>query len=163
MTSETELKECTYCGRKVSKLVPVTANDIQRVYPPKISAYQYACEDCLPKIQAMSRLVPEYSLNNALRYLSTRIPILTVGLSAIGVVITALSRGTTIVRLSPTTFIGVLAVFTGLQMMWVRSQDRYGATHDLRWSLNSKPVVRGFAVLMREYSFQSLPFISIFE
>jgi len=148
LTSETELKECAYCGRKVSMLVPITADDIQRMYPPKISAYQYACEDCLPKIRAMSRLVPEYSLLDALRYLSTRIPVLTVGLTAIGVVITALSRGTTIIRLSPSTFLGILAIFTGLQMMWVRSQDRYGATHDLRWSLNSRPVVRGLAVLI---------------
>ncbi len=147
MTGETVLKECTYCGRKVSKLVPVTAEDIQRMYPPKISAYQYACEDCLPKIQAMSRLVPEYSLNDALLYLFTRIPILILGLSATGIVITVFSRET-ILRLSPTVFVGVVAVFTGLQMMWVRSHDRYGATHDLRWSLNSLPVVRGLAVLI---------------
>jgi hypothetical protein len=147
LTGEAVLKECTYCGRKVSKLVPVTADDIQRVYPPKISAYQYACEDCLPKIQAMSRLVPEYSLNDTLLYLFTRIPILILGLSVIGIVITVISRET-ILRLSPTVFVGVLAIFTGLQMMWVRSQDRYGATHDLRWSLNSRHVVRGLAVLI---------------
>jgi hypothetical protein len=148
LNNETELNECVYCGRKVSLLLPVTADDIQRVYPPKVLAYRYACQDCLPKIRAMSRLVPEYTLNDALRYLSTRVPILIIGLSVIGVAVTVLFRGTTIVRLSPTAFVGVLAVFTGLQMMWVRSQDRYGATHDLRWSLNSRPVVRGVAILV---------------
>ncbi|OLD12354.1 MAG: hypothetical protein AUF79_05695 [Crenarchaeota archaeon 13_1_20CM_2_51_8] len=145
--SETELKECQYCGRKVSKLVPVTADDIQRVYPPRL-AWDQACEDCLPKIQAMSRVVPEYSLNRALGYLSTRVPILTAGLASLAVVVTVLSGGTIIARLSPSMFVGIVAVFTGLQIIWVRSRDRYGSTHDLRWSLNSRPVVRGLAVFI---------------
>lgn len=148
MIAETELKECAFCGRKVAKLVPVTADDIQRVHPPRLLAWNQACEDCIPKIRAMSRLVPEYSISNALRYLSTRIPILTAGLAGLALVVTALSGATKIARLSPSAFVGIGAVFTGLQMMWNRSQDRYGATHDLKWSMNSKPVVRGLAVFI---------------
>ena len=107
-----------------------------------------ACEECHSKIVAMSRLVPEYSRYDAMAYLATRVPIITFSLAALSIVLRWLTGPVIIGRVPTVTFVGVLAMLSGLQMIWVRSEGRYGATHSLAWSLNSKPVVRGLAVLL---------------
>ena len=107
-----------------------------------------ACEDCLPKIRKMARLVPEFDRAQALSYLSTRVPIMTVALLGLAILFTALAGRATIGPLSPSTFVGIGALFTGVQIMWNRLENRYGAVHDLKWSLNSKPVVRGLVVVI---------------
>lgn len=45
-------------------------------------------------------------------------------------------------------WLGAGAVLVGIAMVWDRSKNRYGFTHDLRWTLNSKRVNLAFAVLV---------------
>jgi len=42
-------------------------------------------------------------------------------------------------------WLGTLATLVGILMVWDRLKNRYGFTHDLRWSLNSKRVGLAFA------------------
>ena len=45
-------------------------------------------------------------------------------------------------------WLGTLATLVGILMVWDRLKNRYGFTHDLRWSLNSKRVDVGFAIVI---------------
>ncbi len=136
-----KLRECHYCGRKFPRLYPVTGEDIQRKYPQQTEAFEIACGDCLEKLRSIARLVPEYSLRRAVIDASWMVP------SFAAVLLTA-SAGVSLVRgaglsnvISFSHWLGLATILSGLAMIWERSRNRYGFTHNLRWTLSSRRVL----------------------
>jgi len=124
----------------------VTAVDIQREKAPP-AGFQFVCEECLAKIRSISRLEPQYSLGKATRDALVIVPIFSLFLILAPALLTlVVNIGTSnMSRLS--IFLGGATGLTGLGMVWERLRNRYGWTHNLRWALNSRPVLIAFAVV----------------
>jgi hypothetical protein len=124
----------------------VTAEDIQREKRPP-AGFQFACEECHAKIRSISRLEPQYSFGRGIRDTLVIVPIFSLILilapAVVALAVNISARDTS--RLS--TFLGVATALTGVGMVYQRLQNRYAVTHDLRWALNSKPVLIASAVV----------------
>ncbi|HVH14589.1 MAG TPA: hypothetical protein VNA15_02575 [Candidatus Angelobacter sp.] len=96
----------------------------------------------------MARLEPQYSLGKAVRDALVLVPIFTF-LSLSGfVAIVSLSSGLGSRDAGRTAILlGTVVVFTGAGMIWNGLKDRYAATHNLRWSLNSRQVLVALSVV----------------
>lgn len=139
--------ECPQCGRKVGRLEKVTSDDVQREKEPPV-AYQYVCGECHQKIRSIGLLIPQYSLERAIRDALVFVPIFSILLvSLAGVVFLATGHGTGVVgRFS--FYIGAFTVLAGVAATWDRLKNRYAVTHSLRWSLNSRQIVIALSVVM---------------
>ncbi|HZY94158.1 MAG TPA: hypothetical protein VFE98_04760 [Candidatus Bathyarchaeia archaeon] len=118
----------------------MTSEDIQREKGPPV-AWQYVCGECHQKIRSIGLLEPQYSLERAIRDALVFVPILSLLLvSLAGVVFLATGHGGGVVsRIS--FYIGAFTVLAGVAATWERFKNRYGATHSLRWSLNSRQIL----------------------
>ena len=144
---EVVLAECYYCGRRFPQLYKVTADDIQRTYPPTILGYEVACADCLDNIRSAASLVPQQTVNQTAQNLAWMIPVVTLALISAAISVSmARIQGISDFSVSAR-WLGLTAILFGTIMVWDRSKNRYAFTHDLRWSLNSRRVNLAFAVL----------------
>jgi hypothetical protein len=140
------LVECYWCGRQFPELYKLTVEDVQREHLPE-NAFQMACANCLDKIRAASNLVPEQRYRQSIINLAWMVPAFSVALFAGALLV---SMGTVLVPVGSTNhlgrlgyatrWLGVAAALVGLMMLWGRTKHRYGFTHDLAWTLNSKRV-----------------------
>ncbi len=141
------MADCHYCGRRFPQLYKLTPEDIQREHLPS-TAFQVACAECLDKIRLISQTIPEQSFGQAVRNFSWMIPLFSLTLLSTAIAFSVVrGEGLGQFRLS-SQWLGAGAVLVGIAMVWDRSKNRYGFTHDLRWTLNSKRVNLAFAVLV---------------
>ncbi len=128
------LLPCPVCGKR-ALLVELTAEDIQRTYPPRVSL---VCVACREKHRSAARLEIDYPTRVALREL-----VLTT--IAIFSTIILFSYLLLSVRLSLPVGTSEILFFTtaatsltGLKMTYNEVGGRYAFTHNLRWSLHSR-------------------------
>jgi hypothetical protein len=153
------LAECHYCGRRFPQLYKLTPEDIRREHLPP-EAFQVACAECLDRIRLIARVVPEQSLKQTVRNFSWMIPSVSLTLVSAALLF-SLARTEDLDQLPLSMqWIGASAALVGILMIWDRSKNRYGFTHDLRWSLNSKRadlaisiVIAGILVLVLSTQF----------
>jgi hypothetical protein len=139
--------ECQYCGRRFPQLYKLTPEDIQREHLPPI-AFQVACAECLDRIRLISQAIPEQTLGQTVRNFSWMIPLLSLTLLSAAIAFSVI-RGVGLSQLwLSSQWLGVGAVLVGIALVWDRSKNRYGFTHDLKWTLNSKKVNLAFAILV---------------
>jgi hypothetical protein len=127
-------------------LYKLSVEDVQRDHLPA-NAFQIACADCLVKIRAASSLVLEQSYRQSIINLAWMVPIFSIALFAGAVLV---SMGAMLVPTGTANhlghlgyaseWLGVAAALGGLTILWDRAKHRYGFTHDLVWTLNSKRV-----------------------
>ena len=141
------MTECQYCGRRFPQLYKLTPEDIQREHLPP-QAFQVACADCLNRIRLIAQVVPEQSLKQTVLNFSWMIPLLSLTLLSAAIAFSVI-RGVGLSQLwLSSQWLGVGAVLVGIALVWDRSKNRYGFTHDLKWTLNSKKVNLAFAILV---------------
>jgi hypothetical protein len=132
--SSNVLPECHSCGKK-AKLVELTAEDIQRTYPPSISK---VCAECRDWYRSAARLEVRYSTEIALRDLALMVivafSLLILGSKVISDFHIFLSFGEPRIIF----FLTAATSLTGLKMAYSELRRRYGFTHGLAWSLHSR-------------------------
>ena len=141
------MAECYYCGRRFPQLYKVTAEDIQRQYPPTLLGYEVACADCLDNLHSAASLVPQQTVKRVARHLAWTIPLISLALISTAILVSIARIQGVGEILGSSRWIGSVAILFGILMVWDRSKNRYACTHDLRWSLNAKRVNLAFAVL----------------
>ena len=139
--------ECHYCGRKFSQLYRLTSEDIQRERLPPL-AFQMSCADCLDKIRRAANLVPEQRLTQTVLDFSLMIPLFSLVLVIAALIVSVFRAGGLSQFALSSQWVRTTTVFLGILMVWDRLNRRYGFTHDLRWSLNSKRVNVALAVVL---------------
>jgi hypothetical protein len=140
------LFECPQCGRKVASLQEVTAEDIQREKAPP-AGFRFVCEECLARIRSISRLESQYSLGKGIRDALVIVPIFSLFLILAQALLSLVLNISTSDMSRLSIFIGGATTLSGIGMVWERLRNRYGWNHDLRWALNSRPVLIAFAVV----------------
>ncbi len=141
------MAECHFCGRRFPLLYRLTPEDIQREHLPPL-AFQMACGECLDRLRLISNLVPEQSLEQLARNFAWMIPLFSLGLVATAIAY-SLTRAEGLSEFGPSSqWLGIAAVLVGTLMVWDRTKRRYGFTHDLKWTLNSKKVNLAVAIVI---------------
>ena len=141
------MAECHYCGRRFPRLYKLTPDDIQREHLPP-QAFEVACAECLDRIRLIARVVPEQSLKQTVRNFSWMIPLISLALLSAALLFSlARTEGLNQLPMSMQ-WVGSSASLVGILMIWDRSKNRYGFTHDLKWSLNSRRVNLAMSVVI---------------
>ncbi len=141
------MPECPHCGRSFPQLYKLTADDIGREHPPPLGL-DSACGECLDKVRSIARLIPERSFRQTVQDISWKAPVFSIILfTAALAASTVRGQGLGDAR-SFSQWLGIGTVLFGIIMVWEMSMNRYGFTHDLRWTVKSKRVSLAIAIVL---------------
>ena len=139
--------ECCWCGRRFHELYKLTVEDVQREHLPA-SAFQMACGECLVKIRDASNLVPEQSLRTSIRNLFWMIPAFSTVIFVVSILVSNLGLdGIARLKLAPG-WLGLATIFIGIVSTWSWTKQRYGFTHDMKWTFNSRRVNISIVIML---------------
>lgn len=147
MNGQWSLVECYWCGRRFPELYKLTLQDVQREHLPSF-ALQMACGECLVNIRNASKLVPEQSFRTSIRNLSWMIPTFSIALFTAAILVSNVNLdGVARLKLAPE-WLGSATLLVGILSTWSGTKPRYGFTHDIKWTLNSKRVNIAMGIML---------------
>jgi DNA-directed RNA polymerase subunit N (RpoN/RPB10) len=132
-----EIVKCPSCGKNVSGLFKLTAEDIQRRFSPEdIGIYLRVCADCVGVFRRAARLEVRYVARRM--FLDAAIMITVFALAFY-----VLFRTWT----GPVFLITAVVFLTAGASILKETEERYAYTHNLVWSLRNRRVTVGFSVI----------------